>query len=383
MDDTKYFYKYIGLKSDSTIRADFLNNGLFRLTQPNQLNDPFEVNPRVLVESNAEEDRELARQTLLADGFAPDRVDRLINKPLKTLPVYPPLIPTVSSPIAHQNGNVLYVIHQDLSLEAPHFLTRRRGPYVRTAEFSQTFDAQLASWQELQFLANRRTRAIDQRCFLYERARTRCNRMLASSDSKNRAAICVSVGPSFPASRLIELSRLQETMEKVGVLASAGVSLQDSLVYAESGYRPHCIEGTVFGTYFSYRTLLPGDNKKLHFGSLLGSLMTPLRSGCRFLAASGFDGLLYVKMILSDMYGNSFCWDPYLDEIPCKDQDEIVVEDEIPLEFVRGNMGPFCVNLFKTMTFSAGYREAFKGNDDAIIKEGLKALNENESFLSL
>ena len=72
MDDTKYFYKYIGLKSDSTIRADFLNNGFFRLTQPNQLNDPFEVNPRVLVESNAEEDRELARQTLLADGFAPD-----------------------------------------------------------------------------------------------------------------------------------------------------------------------------------------------------------------------------------------------------------------------------------------------------------------------
>ena len=297
--------------------------------------------------------------------------------------VYPPLIPTVSSPIAHQNGNVLYVIHQDLSLEAPHFLTRRRGAYVRTAEFSQTFDTQLAGWEELQFLANRRTQAIDQRSFLYERARTRCNRMLASSDSKNHAAIYVSVGPSFPASRLIELSQLQDTMEKVGVLASAAVSLQDSLVYAESGYRPHYIEGTVFGTYFSYRTLLPGDNKQLHFGSLLGSLMTPLRSGSRFLAASGFDGLLYVKIILSDMYGNSFCWDPYLDEIPCKEHDEVVVEDEIPLEVVRGNMGPFCVNLFKTMTFSAGYREAFKGNNDAIIKEGLKALNENESFLSL
>ena len=86
MDEGKYFFKYIGLKSDSTVRADFLNNGLFRFTQPNQLNDPFEVNPRVLVESYAEEDRELARQRGLAEGFPPDTVDRWIDLFLRTLP---------------------------------------------------------------------------------------------------------------------------------------------------------------------------------------------------------------------------------------------------------------------------------------------------------
>ena len=58
-------------------------------------------------------------------------------------------------------------------------------------------------------------------------------------------------------------------------------------------------------------------------------------------------------------------------------------EDETPLEILRGNMGPFCVNLFKTMTFAAGYREAFKGNDDAIIKRGLKSLSTDEIFLSV
>jgi hypothetical protein len=51
MDDTKYFYKYIAVKDDSTVRTDFLENGLFRFTQPNRLNHPFEVNPRVLVEA--------------------------------------------------------------------------------------------------------------------------------------------------------------------------------------------------------------------------------------------------------------------------------------------------------------------------------------------
>ena len=58
-------------------------------------------------------------------------------------------------------------------------------------------------------------------------------------------------------------------------------------------------------------------------------------------------------------------------------------EDDTPLEILRGSMGPFCVNLFKTMTFAAGSREASKGNDDAIIKRGLKSLSTDETFLSV
>jgi len=295
---------------------------------------------------------------------------------------YPPLIPTVSKPIALEKGNVVYVIHQDLSLEAPHFLTRRRGAYVRTSEFSQTFEAQLASWEELQFLANRRTLATDRRVFLYNRARTRCNRMLPWSNIKNRAALYVWTGPSFPVGRLIDLSRLQETMEKVGVLASRGVSLQDSLAYAESDYHNRYTEGTAYGTYFSCRTLLPGDATKVHLGSLLGGLMSPIRSGFKFLASCGFDGVVHVKAMLSDMYGNSFFLQSGFD-IPCTEHEEVVVEDEAPLELVRSNIGPFCVNLFKTMTFAAGDGEAFKRNDDAIVKLGLKSLSRDETFLSI
>lgn len=295
---------------------------------------------------------------------------------------YPPLIPTVSKPITLQNGNVIYVIYQDLSLEAPHFLTRRRGAYVRTSEFSQTFETRLAGWEELEFLANRRTEATGRRLSLYQRSRTRCNRMLPSSDIKNRAALCVWTGPLFPIHRLLELSRLQEEMEKVGVLASGGISLQDSLAYAERGSRNHYIEGTAYGTYFSYSTLLPGDHTQVHLGSLLGSLMSPIRSGCKFLVSCGFGGVLHVKVMLLEMYGNSFFWDTF-SQIPCTEHEEVVVEDEIPLESLRGNIGPFCVSLFKSMTFAAGWREAFKGNDDAILKQGLKSLDRDETFLSV
>jgi hypothetical protein len=299
--------------------------------------------------------------------------------------VYPPMVPTVSNPIVLENGNVVYVIHQDLSLEAPHFLTRRRGAYVRTSEFSQTFEAQLASWEELQFLANRRSQAIGRRSDLYQRARTRCNRMLPWAEMKNRAVLCVWTSPSFPGRRLIELSRLQDTMEKtVGVLATAAISLQDSLAYAdaESGYRNHYIEATAYGTYFSCRNLLPDDATKVHLGSLFGSLLSSIRAGCKFLVACGFDGTIHVRAMLLEMDGNSFFWTLGFDTL-CRQHEEVEVEDETPLETIRGNIGPFCVQLFKAMTFAVGHREAFKGNDNAIIKSGLSSLGRDETFLSI
>jgi Protein of unknown function (DUF2971) len=49
-------FKYLSLK-----RTSFLDDCLFRVTQPSELNDPFEMKPRVLVNKYAEEDRSVAR----------------------------------------------------------------------------------------------------------------------------------------------------------------------------------------------------------------------------------------------------------------------------------------------------------------------------------
>ena len=80
------FYKYLGLKVDGTVRADFLTNGLFRFTQPNQLNDPFEVRPRVLMEAYAEEDIELAQEAALNAGFPRDQIEKFLPLFLETTP---------------------------------------------------------------------------------------------------------------------------------------------------------------------------------------------------------------------------------------------------------------------------------------------------------
>jgi len=71
----KFYYKYIGLKDGKTVRADFLTNRLFRFTQPNQLNDPFEANPETLMRP-APEDEERALEEMKRAGFPLDQKDR-------------------------------------------------------------------------------------------------------------------------------------------------------------------------------------------------------------------------------------------------------------------------------------------------------------------
>jgi Protein of unknown function (DUF2971) len=61
-------FKYLGLDKGIP-RTSFLDDGLFRVTQPSALNDPFEMKPRVLVNKYAEEDLSVARDTARQMGF--------------------------------------------------------------------------------------------------------------------------------------------------------------------------------------------------------------------------------------------------------------------------------------------------------------------------
>jgi len=74
-----FYFKY-------TARLDFFENGLFRFTQPNQLNDPLECYPQILMEDHAEEDIELAREDARKMGIPPDEIDRRLPTFLGTLP---------------------------------------------------------------------------------------------------------------------------------------------------------------------------------------------------------------------------------------------------------------------------------------------------------
>ena len=61
-----------------------------------------------------------------------------------------------------------------------------------------------------------------------------------------------------------------------------------------------------------------------------------MKSGCKFLAACGFDGVLHVRAMLLDMYGNSFIWETVFSPIPCTEREEIVVRGRDPVGNGKG-----------------------------------------------
>jgi hypothetical protein len=72
MAEAKLLWKYLGVDRPKNPRLTFFDNGLFRVTHPLVLNDPFEMKPRVLLEEFAEEDWTVARARARKDGMPED-----------------------------------------------------------------------------------------------------------------------------------------------------------------------------------------------------------------------------------------------------------------------------------------------------------------------
>ena len=72
MLDDGLLRKYLGVEDSGHPRLSFLDDGIFRITPPQALNDPFEVKPRVLLDEFADEDWAVARARGREAGISPD-----------------------------------------------------------------------------------------------------------------------------------------------------------------------------------------------------------------------------------------------------------------------------------------------------------------------
>lgn len=141
--------------------------------------------------------------------------------------IYPPVVPIVSGPIAApgSEGAVCYVVHIEESEAAPHFINGRKGCYVRTGEFGNRFNAELATYEDIAHLADRRRIAVERRQSLLERARRRFAAMAdaefegyASTHGGNRkelgATLEMAVLPRFPTAPLVDQTALRDIVRE-------------------------------------------------------------------------------------------------------------------------------------------------------------------------
>lgn len=239
--------------------------------------------------------------------------------------VWPPLDVFVSDPIPSPQDatKVCYIIEVPLSVETPHFLNGRKGAYVRTDEFSQRFEPQLATWEELPHLGNRRATLTQRREALARRSVERFNTYVqndyagkANTKGDIGATIFVSVSPQFPHRQLMEHGTLLTRFEthripwrQTGFPAPnrPKTSAHESLLIPGGAFRFSLLEITVWGHLFYAVELedVHHDEKGveqvrgIHSNALAGYLLVFLEHASSVLKELGYDGplILNVQMV--------------------------------------------------------------------------------------
>ena len=95
----------------------------------------------------------------------------------------PPLIVAVSDaiPAPAGNGKFCYVVQADESDVAPHFVNGRKGVWVRSDEFSQRYEPELATENEIRHLLDRRKLVNERRSGLLARSQRRFETLMRAA----------------------------------------------------------------------------------------------------------------------------------------------------------------------------------------------------------
>jgi hypothetical protein len=230
--------------------------------------------------------------------------------------VYPPLVPDISAPIPHPQdpAKVFYVIYVEESLATPHFLEERGGCWVRTGEYSQKPKEGLATYDELQHLTSRRSRAIDLRAFLLDRATERFathadNYFNETERVVGDTTFTFALLPSFPSTSFLAHETLRKAMQ-ASRLQGRGIYMPSGDPRGQAGgfYYPSPRNG-IFAylecdvhrmLYYAQevRSESAPSDPMLYLNNVLALIIFYLEYGNRLYQQVGYEGLLHLSFEL-------------------------------------------------------------------------------------
>ncbi len=237
--------------------------------------------------------------------------------------ISPPLTVEVSDPIPTPDNNstvcyVLYIRESDL---APHFLNGRKGVYIRTDEYSQRFEPQLATQEELLALLNRRSLIIARRGSLIERARLRFGNFvnarygrLDSLPDGIGAYFDLAIISRFPSDRLTTQAEALKKIQEVRLpwrrvefprTTEGVVSQHESAIVLRPGSSFSLLEFNVWGLLY-YATEIERKDKTwegIHLYHFLGHLLVFLSHAKRIMETFHMVGPIEIELRLDAVLG--------------------------------------------------------------------------------
>ena len=293
--------------------------------------------------------------------------------------VWPPIEVLVSDeiPAPGTANKVCYVIYVSESLEAPHFLTKRRGAWIRTDEFSQRFATRLATFEEIQHLTNRRRLSVERYENLYNRAVGRFESMILREYSHHRKALgfvgatsSLSICPQFPTRKLIADQGLLEIIRSEEKISPRGVAfpIKNNLITQHESVlvlRPtnglSLIEANVWGqlmysSKIEESAAQPRKISGIRLGTFLDHVLVFLKYAQANYHQLGYNGPLLLRMLLKQIQGKPFLTHPSVDpELSPISQIDNLISLDVPTSTARLNVHgaeTLASDLLKALFFS-------------------------------
>jgi len=268
--------------------------------------------------------------------------------------IWPPIEVFVSDGIAAPNAadKVCYVIYVPESWEAPHFLTKRRGAWIRTDEFSQRFETHLATFEEIQHLSNRRRLAVERLEYIHTRAVRRFEALAARKYSEHPrtsgsigATLFLSLCPQFPTRQLITDRQLLDVVTSVKIpchgqdfpSGDETITQQDSVLVLHPARVFSLVEANVWGQLMYSLEIehLMGNVGHQVSGiplrDFIGHILVFFEHGRTIYRKIGFDGQLLIRLLFKRIQGKPFITIPFPDFPETGPASPI--DDEISLDF--------------------------------------------------
>jgi len=253
----------------------------------------------------------------------------------------PPLIVAVSDaiPAPGGNGKFCYVVQVDESDVAPHFVNGRKGVWVRSDEFSQRYEPQLATENEIRHLLDRRRLVNERRSGLIARSQRRFETLLARRTEEGggdppkptagslppRVEVCF--GPRFPARPVCGHEELASIMQNLHIRwrqtefpygSSRCISQHEStlrITPEDARNRRGIIEANIWGlVYYGTELEIEIGAKQtmglqqdsitgIHLYRFIGYLLVFAEHAKQVIARCGYQGPLTVNVAINGILG--------------------------------------------------------------------------------
>jgi hypothetical protein len=305
--------------------------------------------------------------------------------------VSPPLEVDVSDPISTPSGNgkFVYVIKMAESDVAPHFMSGRKGVWVRTNEFSGRTELQLADEHELRHLFDRRRLILERREALLQRARKRydaladkTNTDLGGTRTKLGSRLELAIVPRFPASPLCKQEDLKSLVQRNTLIwrqvrfpnvENGILTQQESAIVLGAAHEDYSIfEANIWGMLF-YGTRIddnlgylltgepdPSEPPGIHIYQFTGYVLAFLQHASKMLRDLGYSGPLHIHTRLTSI--RHIEWLDFPHEIPSRQKgseldDTVEFEISSASEDLREKPNDVVMNVLRYVLFSVNAAE--------------------------